>query len=455
MPTRTTRTIWTRLVRVVGVLVVAMGVATPASSSPLTADPRGPARSIREGRPVSPVPHPGPGRSSARATPPPRIPATITTVDADSFAGAENAIYAADRSNVYVAYKRFLRDPFDPGGDVVEAELRVAKSEDGGEHWDVQVLDGAAPEEGDLVQQSVAVDGDGADVVYVTYLVQNEHGNILRFARTGDGGDTWTRGRVTRFAGEYKAVKVIDADTALVATHRTRLGGSELALYLTTDGGQTWTSSKVYRGAGWYVGLDRGNGGRIWISFYHGGDTDLYTATAKGPAGPWTTKVIAGSGDDEFYTGLFSSLDLSLGEIFVASEDFQPSLGRSVVRLARSSDGGATWTKRAVDSSFAIGWNTTVHVLRSAGGAATDVYLTYWHELVKPPSTFRGHARIAHSTDGGDTWAVWTIPEPNSVHPDIDSAAPALDTQFVSYWVRDYDTNERTLRVARLDLSAA
>src|SRR5205823_10860134 len=35
----------------------------------------------------------------------------LATVDADSFTGNENAIYAADRNTVFVAYKRFLRDP--------------------------------------------------------------------------------------------------------------------------------------------------------------------------------------------------------------------------------------------------------------------------------------------------------------------------------------------------------
>jgi hypothetical protein len=80
------------------------------------------------------------------------------------------------------------------------------------------------------------------------------------------------------------------------------------------------------------------------------------------------------------------------------------------------------------------------------------VYLSYWHEYVKPP-VYRGHVRVAHSVDGGETWSVWTIPESRSVLPDIDSAAPALDTQFVSYAVWNRNTGHRFLRVARLDLS--
>src|SRR5436190_21532059 len=46
------------------------------------------------------------------------------TVDTRPYTGFENAIYAASRRTLYVAYKRFLRNPFDPGGDVVAAQLR-------------------------------------------------------------------------------------------------------------------------------------------------------------------------------------------------------------------------------------------------------------------------------------------------------------------------------------------
>lgn len=434
-------------------VILVIGTAPTGSSASPAGGSRGPVRATTTGRPPASVQTPGiHGRSSVTRVPAPEVAATVTTVDGDQYAGGENAIYAPDRQHVFVAYKRFLRDAFDPGGDVVEAELRVAISDDGGATWDVQILTSDAAEEGDVIQQSVAIDGDGNHAVWIAYMVQNDRGSFLRFARTEDDGDHWTLGSVARFAGEYKAMQVLGPESVLIASNHQAPGDPELRLYGTTDGGLTWTRSLVDKGADWYVGFDRGFDGRLWISFYDGGDTDLLASTAKSAAGPWTTRVIGGTGDDEFFTGVFSSLDLSLGTIYVACEDFQPSLGRSVVRLYRSTDGGAHWTWTIVDSAFAIGWNTTVHTLRSNGGANTDVYLSYWHEYVKPP-VYRGHVRVAHSVDGGETWSVWTIPESRSVLPDIDSAAPALDTQFVSYAVWNRNTGHRFLRVARLDLS--
>jgi hypothetical protein len=122
-----------------------------------------------------------------------------------------------------------------------------------------------------------------------------------------------------------------------------------------------------------------------------------------------------------------------------------------VVRFMRSSDHGQTWARTDVDSAFAIGWNTAIHVVRSAE-SRTDIFLSYWFERTQP--TFHGRARIAHSADDGATWEVWSIPDDDHVMPDIDSAVPARDLQYVSYQVRDEDTGVRVLRVARLHLGA-
>src|SRR6187200_847060 len=54
----------------------------------------------------------------------------IRTVDSASWTGYENAVYAADRSTVFVAYKRFLQDPRQQ--EYTPAELRVARSTNGG-----------------------------------------------------------------------------------------------------------------------------------------------------------------------------------------------------------------------------------------------------------------------------------------------------------------------------------
>src|SRR5262249_28928765 len=83
----------------------------------------------------------------------PPISTTITTVDTELYTGYENAIYAADDNTVYVAYKRFLSDPRVSG--YIPAELRIAKSTDAGQTWNITVVDADAIEEGDTIDNSV------------------------------------------------------------------------------------------------------------------------------------------------------------------------------------------------------------------------------------------------------------------------------------------------------------
>jgi hypothetical protein len=77
-----------------------------------------------------------------------------------------------------------------------------------------------------------------------------------------------------------------------------------------------------------------------------------------------------------------------------------------VVRFMRSSDHGQTWARTDVDSAFAIGWNTAIHVVRSAE-SRTDIFLSHWFKR-----------------------------------------------NVISCQVRDEDTGVRVLRVARLHLAA-
>src|SRR5207244_9207997 len=128
-------------------------------------------------------------------------------------------------------------------------------STDGGRTWSVSVVDPEAPEEGDLIQQSVSIGGaDGGATVYVAYLVEASDGG-LRVARSTDGGATWTTRTISApDVGPYNAIKVIDAnDVVIVAEHQ--FPNESLRLFATADGGVHWARSNISP-VGRYMCLD-------------------------------------------------------------------------------------------------------------------------------------------------------------------------------------------------------
>lgn len=369
------------------------------------------------------------------------------TVDGHGYTGAENAIYAPSPRIVFVAYKRFLRDPYDPGGDNVPAQLRVAKSSDRGRHWSLDVVDVDAAEGGDLVEQSVAIDGDRAGTIYVAYLVVGGAGAedaSLRVAKSDDGGATWTSSRVARNVSGYVSMKVVDTDNVLIVA-RGAGEGEPLRFFATTNGGGSWDKSLVDT-FGWHTAIDTSRSGRTWTSYYHPGLTNLHGATTKTPPGSWTRTVIAGEGDDNDFTGLGSSLDVTrLNHVYVSYEDFQQSRGRSLVRVTKSLDGGATWSTSRIQAGTYIGWNTAIHVVSNPAPAPTDIFVAYWYGRPGPP--IKGRIRLAHGEEGEDAWSVLTVPERRYADVYLDLAAPSSNVQYVSYQARE--GGKTILRVAR------
>jgi hypothetical protein len=372
--------------------------------------------------------------------------ATIVTVDTKAFSGFENAIYAANRDRVVVAYKRFIRQPAGTNGEVVPARLCIARSIDGGATWHTQVVDPDAGDVGDTIDDSVAIGGAGP-AVYVAYLAEHSEDYAdrkLRLAKSADGGRTWTtRTIATGGVGEFTSIDVVDADHVLVATNWERFPASTVRLYSTDDGGATWSRSTV-EDFGWYTGVDSTPTGTIWLTYYHPGDTDLYTATGPGPAGPWSSAVVAGAPADGQYTGIGASIAVSgSGAVFVSYEEF--GNGTDDVKVRSSPDGGTTWGTSDLGPG---GYDTGSEVRRDKATGRLGVSVAYWY--VQPSHPIRGRVRIGQSPDGGKTWTVTVLPEPTFVAPYLDISAPTSDVRFVSYQTEDQTTHATSLRVARV-----
>lgn len=372
-----------------------------------------------------------------------RVPAAVRvrTVDTASFTGYENAVYASSPDTVYVAYKRFLQDP--TVGGYNPAELRVATSTDGGLTWSVAVLDPDAIEAGDTLDNSVSLDGDRASTVFVVYHTRASGlfaDMKLKYAKSTDGGATWSLGTIVDSgAGDQNSVRVLSPSVVVVTAHGA--GASEgIHAYTTTNGGATWSDTLVDGGIGngYYTGVGAQSRTTIWAGYYNSlypDHTDLHAAHRTGSS--WGTQAVKGEGDP-YLTGLGASAWVGDSRrVFLAYED--DSAG-GAVEVAYRDPGATGWTFATVQADPGIGWNTAVHSVGS------NVYVSYWH-----PVGSLGQAVLGISADGGATWSPLPMPETRNVQPYLDSTAPDATRQFVSYQVYDSATHRSMLRVGRVD----
>jgi hypothetical protein len=373
-----------------------------------------------------------------------RTPSRVvtTTVDSDTWTGYENAVYAASDSTVLVAYKRFTEDPH--GGGYNAAELRVARSDDGGRTWTHTVVDPSAPEQGDTIDNSVSIDGNHGSVVYVAYHTRASGlfaDMKLKVAKSIDGGQTWTVSTIADgYAGDYNGIRVLSPDGRVVAISAHADGPEEgIHAYLSTNGGVTWTDSLVAGNLG--DGLYSSVGGASlssmlvgWYNALYPDNTDLEAGRRSGPG--WTTQVVDGTPGDPDITGLGASVWVQSQSSTWIAYEADTTLG-TFVRVARFTPGSG-WTIVPVQQAGTIGWNTAIHATD-----ASHVYTSYWYY-----DGSKGYPTLATSADGGMTWTPFTIQDPRTTQPYLDSTAPSTSFQFISYQTTDQDGNTPLLRVA-------
>jgi hypothetical protein len=374
----------------------------------------------------------------------PPISTTITTVDTELYTGYENAIYAADDNTVYVAYKRFLSDPTVSG--YIPAELRIAKSTDAGQTWNISVVDPDAIEEGDTIDNSVSIDGDNRSTVYVAYHTRASGLFVdmkLKVAKSTDGGATWTTQTVADgYAGDYNSTRVLNSESVVISAHA---NGTEEGIhtYISKDGSTTWSDTLVAGGIGngLYTSVGAADRRSIWVSYYNSlypDDTNINAGKRSGN-GSWKTLVVDGTAGDPDLTGLGSSITVSRDRTVFAAYEADTTAG-TFVKVA-STTNGTQWNVVPVQQDATIGWNTAIHEFKG------KLYLSYW----RVPAGGTGIAMFAISGDSGATWTPFDIPDTRAATPYIDCTAPSNFTQFESYQTIDPVTfDQPILQVARI-----
>jgi hypothetical protein len=203
---------------------------------------------------------------------------TVTAVTLDGGANWQQVIIpGATECTGGTAKFQNVADPwlaFAPNGDLYHGSLPfnlgsvnpsavlLSKSVDGGLHWTSRfLLDESTDKHIALDKPSVTADPTDSDFVYAVWSQgfigpnsQRDH-NVLRFARTTDGGATWEPAR-TIYEPEsnnsaFGAVLVVLPDGTLVATFlQVRFSNNKgsgqkvgvLSVIRSTDNGQTWSA---------------------------------------------------------------------------------------------------------------------------------------------------------------------------------------------------------------------
>ncbi|MDB4951501.1 MAG: putative cytochrome c biosis protein, partial [Gemmatimonadetes bacterium] len=266
--------------------------------------------------------------------------------------------YAPD-GTLYAAY---LVTRVVPGRRWPVNALRFASSTDGGAHWSAPATVTAGREFGSYDDHALYVGPDGA--VYLSWLAQDDtHSSHTYFARSADGGRTWSK------------PAVIDADASCPCCRTAMATGPDGALYVawrkiypggagqteirdvvvarSTDHGATWGAPVRVRADGWHVSycpdagpsIKVGPDNTLHVAWWTGREGHAGVQYARSADGGRTFAAPVPLGIAQFSRAAHVQLALGgagqKGIVAAAWDDGTRRTPRIVVRVSR--DGGRTF----------------------------------------------------------------------------------------------------------------
>lgn len=264
-----------------------------------------------------------------------------------------------------------------------------------------------------------SIDALGASKIYVSYVDATNYD--LKLAKSTNGGSTWSISTIDENAlyGYQTSIDAVDANTIFIGFFDNGNGYATVAR--TTDGGTNWTFSHVGVGTDYDISLDAVDANTVYISYGRGSTLEVAKSTNGGAT--WTRYVPYGGAS--IYKTSIEALDAN-----TAYAAYRYAGTYSSVMFTKTTNGGATWSTSIVDSgSIDYGDPSMDAVDRNL------IYISYNDQT-------NYQLRLAKSTDGGATWTKSSITSAPNSYPGYDTDVSAVneDVLYVSYFKNpDYD----------------
>src|SRR3989344_5391954 len=333
---------------------------------------------------------------------------TGKTVDSLGNVGAYTSI-AASGSNIYISY-------YD--NTLGKKDLKFAKSTDGGVNWTTTLVATNAANLG--MYNSIAVSGSK---IYISYF--DATSNNLNFIKSTDGGDTWPISNIRLVdapgdVGRYSSIAV-SGSNIYISYYDNSLSKKDLKLAKSSDDGNTWLPADIKivdstGNVGQYSSIEA-DGSNVYISYRDVTNTNLKFAKSTDGGATWPPSNIktVNFGD----TGAYSSIAVSGSNIYIS---YRIAFWNNL-KFAKSTDGGATWLPadiKIVDAPGNIGVYTSIAV------SGSNIYISYRDNT-------NLNLKFAKSTDGGATWNTKTIDSLGNTGNYTSIAAPDANNIYISY----------------------
>ena len=343
-------------------------------------------------------------------------------VDSNIHFGQSTSI-AIDGLNVYISYC-----------DMLNGNLKFAKSSDGGVTWPASNIKGVDPNLNVGLYNSIAVEGSN---IYISYY--DEANKDLKFAKSTDGGNTWPVLNMRIIdsigdVGEYTSLAINGSEIYISYYDSTN---KDLKFARSTDYGNTWLFTNLktvdFTGdVGTYTSIAV-DGLNIYISYYDitNGDLKLAKSTDGGALFPVLNIRTIDTGGGGGNVGEYSSIAVDGSNIYISYSS------TNHLKFAKSTDGGYTWPASNIqiaDVSVSAVMGTSIAVNGS------NLYISYYDWASE-------NLKFVKSTSGGYSWLTDHKRNIDSIENMCDTNSIAADgtNVYVSY----FDRNDDSLKFAK------